>query len=98
MQFAKHLRDPIKQGQITTTIRVWMSPRVKIGGRYQLEDGYVEVESMQQIEWEDITAEMAVTSGFRGVEDLLKTARHGKGDNVYMITFRYIEDDSYEDT
>jgi hypothetical protein len=33
---------------------------------------------------------LARESGFLGVLDLLKVAKHGKGDNVYLIRFRYI--------
>ncbi len=32
---------------------------------------------------------MARESGFEGVVDLLKTAKHGKGARVYLATFAY---------
>jgi hypothetical protein len=37
----------------------------------------------------DITPELARTSGFAGVVDLLKTAKHGPGEKVYLIEFVY---------
>ena len=43
MQFMKSLRDPIRRGEITTTVRLWRSSRVKIGGRYSLPPGHVVV-------------------------------------------------------
>ena len=39
---------------------------------------------------EDITPELAVRSGFKGVVDLMKTAKHGRGESVYLVEFRYI--------
>ena len=39
----------------------------------------------------DITPELARRSGFKGVVDLLKTAQHGHGRNVYLVDFRYRE-------
>jgi uncharacterized protein YqfB (UPF0267 family) len=88
--FAKRLRDGVIQGQITCTIRIWTSPHVKAGNRYRMGDGEIEVESITQIGFPDITPELARESGFLGVLDLLKVARHGKGDNFYLIRFHYI--------
>ena len=89
MQFTRHLREPVKQGEITTSIRIWMRPKVKNGGRYKLDDGHVVVDKIRQIEWEGITPSLAKASGFNGVVDLLKTAKHGPGQNVYLIDFHY---------
>jgi hypothetical protein len=33
--------------------------------------------------------DLARQSGFKGVVDLLKTAKHGSGTNVYLIDFDY---------
>ena len=90
MQFTKRLREPIKQGKITTTIRIWQRPHVKVGGRYPLGEGAVEVTAIRQIELADITPAMARASGFEGVVDLLKVAKHGPGRNVYLIGFKYV--------
>lgn len=91
MVFAKHLRDPIRQGKITCSVRIWARPHVKVGGRYKLHPGYVEVHSVRPMTLGDITPELARRSGFKGVVDLLKTAQHGHGRNVYLIDFRYRE-------
>jgi hypothetical protein len=63
---------------------------VKAGNRYPMEDGKIEVDSIEQIAIQDITHQLAVESGFLGVIDLLKVAKHGPGDNVYLIRFHYI--------
>ena len=38
----------------------------------------------------EITPELARESGFLGVVDLLKVAKHGKGENVYLVRFHHI--------
>jgi hypothetical protein len=38
----------------------------------------------------DITPELARESGFLGVLDLLKVAKHGRGNNIYLIRFHYV--------
>ncbi|MGA9060184.1 MAG: ASCH domain-containing protein [Terracidiphilus sp.] len=67
-----------------------MRPRVRVGGRYRMEEGEIEVDSVEQIGFPDITPELARASGFLGVLDLLKVAKHGKGENIYLIRFHYI--------
>ena len=89
MQFTKHLRAPIIRGEVTCTVRIWRYPHVKVGGRYPLGEGFVEVTSIRQISIADITSELARRSGFLGVVDLLKVAKHGSGENVYLVEFRY---------
>jgi hypothetical protein len=90
MVFTKRLREGVARGEITSTIRIWTSPHVKVGNRYSMGEGEIEIESITQIGFPDITPELARESGFLGVLDLLKVAKHGKGDNVYLIRFHYI--------
>jgi hypothetical protein len=89
MVFTKRLREPIMRGEITCSVRVWQKPHVKVGGRYALGPGFVEVTSIRQIELSDITPALARRSGFAGVVDLLKIAKHGPGENVYLVDFEY---------
>ena len=90
MVFAKRLREGVVNGQITFSIRIWTSPHVKVGNRYSMGEGQIEIESIIPIGLPDITPELARESGFHGLIDLLKVAKHGKGDNVYLIRFHYI--------
>jgi hypothetical protein len=55
-----------------------------------MEEGEIEVDSIEQIGLPDITPELARCSGFLGVLDLLKVAKHGRGENIYLIRFHYI--------
>ena len=90
MVFTKRLREGIRRGEITCSVRIWMSPRVHVGGRYRMEEGEIQVDSIQQIGIPDITPELARESGFLGVLDLLKVAKHGRGENIYLIRFHYV--------
>jgi hypothetical protein len=90
MQFTKRLREGVRSGEITCTVRIWQRLQVRVGGRYRMEEGEVEVDSIEPIGLPDITPELARASGFAGVLDLLKVAKHGKGDKIYVIRFHYV--------
>ena len=89
MTFTKRLRAPIMRGEITCSVRIWQRPHVKVGGHYMLGEGFVEVTSIRRITIADITPDLAKRSGFSGVIDLLKVAKHGPGENIYLIDFEY---------
>jgi hypothetical protein len=91
MMFTKRLRPGIRRGDITCSVRIWQRPHVKIGNRYPMEGGQIEIDSIEQIELEDVTAGLARASGFNGLVDLLKVAKHGSGDNVYLVRFHYVD-------
>lgn len=93
MHFAKQLREGVKNGEITCSVRVWVRPKVKVGGKYALEEGHIVVDQIRQIDFEFITADLARRSGFSSIAELLKTAIHGPGRNVYLIDFHYESND-----
>ena len=78
MTFTKRLREGVRRGEITCSVRFWLRPRVRVGERYKMEAGAIEVDSVEQIGFPDITPELARESGFLGVLDLLKVAKHGR--------------------
>jgi len=90
MTFAKRLRDGVRRGEITSSVRIWLRPHVRVAGRYRMEEGEIEVDSIEPIGFPDITPELARESGFLGVLDLLKVAKHGRGEKIYLIRFHYI--------
>lgn len=90
MMFTKRLREGVRRGDITVSVRIWMSPRVKVGHRYRMDEGEIEVDSIEPIGLPDITPELARASGFLGVLDLLKVAKHGRGEKIYLVRFHYI--------
>jgi len=90
MMFAKRLRDGVRRGEITCSVRIWIRPRVRVGARYRMDEGEIEVDSIESIGLPDITPQLARESGFLGVLDLLKIAKHGKGENIYLVRFHYV--------
>lgn len=90
MQFTKYLRDGVRNGAITCSVRVWTRPHVKAGNRYAMEGGAIEIDSIEPITFDDITPALARASGFATVADLLKVAEHGSGENVYLVRFHYV--------
>jgi hypothetical protein len=59
-----------------------------------MEEGEIEVDSIEPIGFPDVTPELARESGFLGVLDLLKTAKHGRGEKIYLVRFHYLPQDA----
>jgi len=55
-----------------------------------MDDGEIVVDSIEPIGFPDITPQLARESGFLGIVDLLKVAKHGKGENIYLVRFHYV--------
>jgi hypothetical protein len=55
-----------------------------------MDEGHIVIDSIEPIELVDVTQDLARESGFASVEDLLQTAKHGRGNNVYLIRFHYL--------
>ena len=90
MVFTKRLREGVRQGKITCSVRIWTRPHVKVGARYPMEEGEIEIDSIEPIGFPEITPQLARESGFLGLIDLLKVAKHGKGENIYLVRFHYV--------
>jgi hypothetical protein len=90
MLFTKKLRARVKSGEVTASVRIWQTPRVRVGGKYRLEEGHIEVTSIREMTWEDLTDKLARDTGFKNLIDLMKTAKHGSGQNIYYIRFQYV--------
>ena len=90
MVFTKRIREGIRRGRIRCSVRIWTRPHVKAGGRYRMDEGHIVVDSIVPIALAEITYDLARESGFDSVDDLLQTAKHGAGNNVYLIRFHYL--------
>ena len=90
MTFTKRLRDGVRQGEITSSIRIWMRPHVKVGGRYPMEEGRDRSRFDQIHRFRRYHSELVRESGFPDLDTLLKVAKHGKGQNIYLIRFHYL--------
>ena len=90
MVFTRRLREGVRRGEVTCSVRFWTRPHVKVGGRYPMEEGEIEVDSIEPIGFPDITPQLARESGFLGLIDLLKIAKHGKGEKIYLVRFHFV--------
>ena len=98
MTFTKQLREGVRNGEITCSVRIWTRPHVIAGNRYKMEEGEIEVDSIEPIGLPDITPQLARASGFLGVLDLLKIAKHGRGNRIYLVRFHYIPPSARKNT
>ena len=78
------------QRRYTCSVRFWTRQRVSVGARYRLEDGEIEIDSVELIGLPDISPTLARESGFLGVLDLLKVAKHGKGELIFLVRFHFV--------
>jgi hypothetical protein len=91
MLFQSRFHDGIRRGDITCTIRIWQRPHVRVGGRYQLGTGSIQVDRIQEMEFDGLTPALARRSGFGSVVELLKVAKHGAGERIFLIDFHFID-------
>lgn len=61
-----------------------------------MDDGHIVVDSIEEIELDEVTESLARESGFPSVKDLLAIARHGQGDNIYLVRFHYLPPGGWE--
>lgn len=91
MLFQTRFHDGIRRGEITCTIRIWHRPRVRVGGVYPLGAGSIHVDRIQEMEFDALTPVLARRSGFSSVVELLKVAKHGAGERIFLIDFHYVD-------
>lgn len=53
-------------------------------------EGAIVIDSIETIGFPDITPELARESGFLGVLDLLKVAKHGRSEKIFLVRFHYV--------
>jgi hypothetical protein len=61
-----------------------------------MDEGQIVVDAITLLRLRDVTNELARESGFLNVKDLLETARHGRGKNVYLVRFHYLPAGAWE--
>lgn len=63
---------------------------MRVGGRYALPPGEIEVISIRAVTREALTDQVARDSGFSDLASLLEVAQHGSGDAIFFIEFVYL--------
>jgi hypothetical protein len=64
--FTKRLREGVRRGEITCSVRFWMHPHVRVGARYAMGEGAIEIDSIEMIGFPDITPELGTRVGISG--------------------------------
>ncbi len=95
MQFSPDLREGVLDGSITLTYRLWTRPQVKVGGRYRLGPGAIEVDDMELVPFDSVTPAEVRRCGERDRESLRsRTAHAGPVHDdtlVYRIEFHAVD-------
>ena len=95
MEFSRELRADVLSGAITVTFRLWTRPRVKAGGRYRIESGQIEVDSIELVPFGSIDLVDVGHSGEPDLEALRRRAAHAgsiQDDTLlYRIEFHVVQ-------
>ncbi len=94
MEFSRELRNDVLGGDITLSVRLWKSPRVKEGGRYRVGPGEIEVDAIELLPFAAITDEDVRRAGEPDRKTLRQRAAHagpiGEDTLVYRIEFHAV--------
>lgn len=94
VQFSRELRSDVLAGEITLSIRLWQRPQVKVGGRYRVELGEIEIDTIEHVPFAAITDDDVRRAGEPDRDTLRRRAAHaGPIDDdtlVYRIGFHVV--------
>jgi hypothetical protein len=76
MNFSRELRDEVISGDITVSFRLWQRPKVRVGGRYPVGPGYIEVDAVELMPFSSITPADLRRSGEKNMVALRQRAAH----------------------
>jgi hypothetical protein len=76
VEFSRDLRERVLAGDITVTFRLWSRPQVKVGGRYRVGMGLIEVDEIELVPFASIDAADLRLSGEADLESLRNRAAH----------------------
>ncbi len=96
MEFSRELRDDVLAGDITVSVRLWRRPKVRVGGRYRVGPGEIEVDAVERIRFAEISAADVRRAGEIDRETLRRRAAHAgpidDDTSVYRIEFHVVDD------
>jgi hypothetical protein len=86
--FSRELRASVLSGDMTVTFRLWQRPQVKVGGRYRVGDGQIEVDSIELIPFAFISRADVRRAGETDLESLRQRAAHAGPIHDETVVFR----------
>jgi hypothetical protein len=96
VQFTADSHPDVASGRITVTFRLWARPHARVGGRYNVGDVVIEVDSIDLVPFAGITRADLRRSGAGSMEALRARAAHsGPIDDdtlLYRIGFHVVGD------
>jgi hypothetical protein len=95
VDFSRELRADVLSGDITVTFRLWRIPKVKVGARYRVGPGQIEVDSIELVPFVSIDETDLQLSGETDRESLRRRAAHAgpiEDDTMlYRIEFHAVD-------
>lgn len=88
MEFSQELRADVLTGRITVSFRLWRRPKVKVGSRYRVEAGQIEVDSVELVPFSSIDADDLRRSGESDLESLRQRAAHAGPIHADTLLYR----------
>jgi hypothetical protein len=76
VQFSAELRDDVLVGAITLSYRLWTRPQVKVGGRYAVGPGEIEVDEIELVPFSSVTDLEVRHCGEKDRESLRRRTAH----------------------
>lgn len=96
MEFSRDLRESVLSGEVSVTFRLWRRLQVKVGGRYRVGSGQIEVESIELIPFAFIDETDLRDSGEPDRESLRRRAAHAGPIHddtlLYRIGFHVVDE------
>lgn len=88
MQFSPDLRNGVLCGAITVSYRLWTRPKVKVGGRYRVGPGQIEIDEIELLPFSSVTPSEVRRCGERDREALRRRTAHAGPVDDDTLVFR----------
>ena len=94
MNFSEELRPAVLAGDLTLSFRLWKRSKVRVGGRYPIGPGFIEVDSIELVPFAAITADDLQRTGEPDLDTLRRRAAHAgpidEGTVLHRIEFHLV--------
>lgn len=90
MRFLKRFWEPIAAGEVTVAIRRWDRPRVVAGRRYRTAGTILEVDSVETVDEDAISDELALLAGYRSAAELIHELRDRPMGATFVARFHVV--------